>query len=317
MSVEQAYDYKQAYLRERAARHKAEQLLDAKTRALYDNVLALESTVDELKRTQEQLIQSEKMASIGQLAAGVAHEINNPIGFVLSNTQVMGEYIDNLLKLDKFMMEKLPTPDSSALSEAYHQQRELLDIDYIREDIRELVNDSTSGLERVKDIVLNMKKVSHNSVCFEDCNLNDCIEQSLKVVMSEFKYKLIVRKQLSSLPLICAHPGHLQQVLINMFINAAHACEDKGLLVVSTSDECANGHGWVAITISDNGVGMPLDVQRKIFDPFYTTKDVGVGTGLGLSVAIGIIEKHKGQIMVDSEVGKGTTFTIQLPISQN
>jgi two-component system NtrC family sensor kinase len=314
MNSQEDIDYKQAYLRERIARIEAERLLDDKTRALYDNVVALELSVVDLNQTQGQLIQSEKMASIGQLAAGVAHEINNPIGFVLSNTQVMQGYVDNLLSLERFTVEKLTAQQELDWFEEYMQRREALEVDYIHKDINELITDSLGGLIRVKCIVENLKTVSHNSSDFVPCQLNDCIEQALKVVMSEFKYKVVVQKQLATLPLIGAHPGQLQQVLINMFVNAAHACEQDGVLTVTTSCDAESAPGWVAIQIQDNGCGMSSEIRSKIFDPFYTTKSVGTGTGLGLSVAFGIIQKHHGKIAVESEEGQGTVFTIELPI---
>ena len=309
--------YKAAYERERFARKKAESLLDEKTRSLYKNVVQLQTTVDALKEAQEQLIQSEKMASIGQLAAGVAHEINNPIGFSLSNLNTLTEYIESFVKYDEFVVSTLPKFESKELVEQYKTTRKKEDIDFIVDDVTELLTDSIKGLKRVSQIVANLKKVTHaGELEMEACNINDIIEESIKVVWSELKYNMEVVKQFTSVPMILCHTGEIHQVLMNIFLNASHACEDKGILTIETSTQSVQGNEWVLIRISDNGKGMTEEVRKKIFDPFFTTKPVGVGTGLGLSVSFGIIDKHKGKIKVTSEEGKGTTFNISLPIIQ-
>ena len=307
--------YKRAYQRERVARLEAERLLDEKTRALYNNVVALESTVKKLKKTRAQLVQSEKMATIGQLAAGVAHEINNPVGFVLGNTQVLEGYVKDLLALDKQVMnEWLPRCDE-ALVKAITSWREALDLDFVHEDAPDLMADSLSGLTRVKDIVHNLKTVTHSgNGSYVDSDINDCVEQSLKVVMNEIKYKVEVKTDFAEIPSVPAQFAELQQVFINLFVNAAHACTEDGLLSITTSTAQVNEADWVLIQVKDNGVGMPESVQRKIFDPFYTTKEVGVGTGLGLSVSFGIVERHQGWIEVDSREGEGSTFSVFLPL---
>ena len=309
--------YKAAYERERFARKKAESLLDEKTRSLYKNVVQLQTTVDALKEAQEQLIQSEKMASIGQLAAGVAHEINNPIGFSLSNLNTLTEYIESFVKYDEFVVSTLPKFENKELVEQYKTTRKKEDIDFIVDDVTELLTDSIKGLKRVSQIVANLKKVTHaGELEMETCNINDIIEESIKVVWSELKYNMEVVKQFTSVPMILCHTGEIHQVLMNIFLNASHACEDKGILTIETSTQNIQGNEWVLIRISDNGKGMTEEVRKKIFDPFFTTKPVGVGTGLGLSVSFGIIDKHKGKIKVTSEEGKGTTFNISLPIIQ-
>lgn len=306
--------YRVAYERERKARLLAEHLLDNKTRSLYDNCIKLESTVKELKTTQHQLIQSEKMASIGQLAAGVAHEINNPIGYSISNLSMLSEYVDSLLMLDDFMNTNLPSLASQDIAQAYQQLREREDIDYIRGDIKSMLSETDKGLNRVKEIVSNLNKVSHSGSFEQElCDINMLIEESLKVVWNELKYCLTVNKHFIGLPKIYCHPGEINQVLLNMFINAAHATKDKGALDITTGIKQEKGRDYLTIEISDHGDGIPQEVINKIFDPFFTTKPVGVGTGLGLSVSFGIIEKHKGKIEVTSEENQGTTFTIYLP----
>jgi signal transduction histidine kinase len=306
--------FQRAYEREKLARMEAERLLDEKSRELYKSVVTLEDTLQQLEKTQEQLIRSEKMASIGQLVAGVAHEINNPIGFVLSNTKVASDSFDSLLALDRFVMTKMLPKLDESLVRTYLAQREAQEIGYLADDVDGLMGDSVDGLHRIKDIVDNLKCVSHpGNGCFEQCDINDCIEKSLKMVHNELKYKMQVVKQLDPLPCVAAQSAQIQQVFINMFVNAAHACERNGILTLKTYLADKDGVHGVMIHIEDNGHGMSKGVQRRIFDPFYTTKGVGEGTGLGLSISFGIIQKHQGCISVNSMPGQGSEFCIFLP----
>ena len=306
--------YKAAYERERFARQRAEELLDEKTRSLYDNVVKLQATVDQLEETQDKLVQSEKMASIGQLAAGVAHEINNPIGFSLSNLKMLEEYLTSILKLDAVVLDALTDDPDSALGKKYHQVRTDEDIDFVIDDLKELLGDTVKGLDRVSGIVSNLKKVSHaGDLTPELCDINEIALDSLKVVWAELKYKMKVKKSFASLPKIYCHGSEIHQVLMNLFLNASHACEEQGVLVIKTYQKQVQGNNMIAIEVRDNGRGMSREVRKKIFDPFFTTKPVGEGTGLGLSVSFGIIEKHHGTIEVNSKEGVGTLFTIMLP----
>ncbi len=307
--------YKSAYERERKARLLAEQLLNDKTRHLYDNCQKLELTVKELKSAQQQLIQSEKMASIGQLAAGVAHEINNPVGYTISNLSVLSEYVDSLLMLDGFMISNLDLLAADNIAKGYQELREKEDIDYISNDIKSMLTETSTGLNRIKEIVMNLKKVSHAGGGVEVlCDVNTLIDESIKVVWNELKYCLTINRNLSEIPKIYCHPSEINQVLMNMFINAAHATKQNGTLNISTAIKEEESRSYVIIEISDNGKGIPQAIIAKIFDPFFTTKPVGIGTGLGLSISFGIIKNHKGKILVESEEQKGTTFTIYLPL---
>ncbi len=316
MSEENAY--KAAYERERQARQMAESLLDDKTRSLYDNVVKLESTVAALEEAQDKLVQSEKMASIGQLAAGVAHEINNPIGFSLSNLNTLSDYLESILALDKLVMGSLANMTAQDFLVKYQGLRQDQDIDFICEDIESLLGDSVKGLNRVSAIVANLKKVSHSGELEkEPCDINELIDEALKVVWSELKYTMKVHKEYGTLSNILCHGGEITQVLMNLFLNASYACEENGELDIRTYQTTLKNSEWIIIKVQDNGRGMSPQVMKKIFDPFYTTKPVGVGTGLGLSVSFGIIDKHGGTIKVQSEEEKGTTFTILLPLIES
>lgn len=310
-------NYQRAYERERLARNEAERLLSDKTRELYDSVIVLENTLEELKVSQKQLIQAAKMASIGQLASGVAHEINNPVGFSMSNVQTLGEYLSHIFQLDHWIMTREELPDE--LKRQYEQQRQALAMDAIKDDAQALIDETLGGLDRVRNIVSSLKQVTYaGSNTWEPCDINSCIEGSLKVVWNEIKYKMEVTKHLHpDLPSVLADEQSIQQILINMFINAAHACEDKGKLAVTTQKQVYKGVQGILIKIKDDGAGMPNEVKEKIFDPFYTTKKVGEGTGLGLSVTHNLVEKHGGHISVKSKVQVGTCFGIFLPLNNS
>jgi signal transduction histidine kinase len=307
--------YKQAYERERQARLLAEQLLDDKTRSLYNSCIELESTLIELQTTQNQLIQSEKMASIGQLAAGVAHEINNPIGYSISNLSILNEYIDSFMTLDKFIVSNVDSSSLQNVVKAYLELRAQENIDYINSDIKPMLDDTQKGLDRVKEIVSNLNKVSHSGGGGKTlCNINNLIDESLKAVWNELRFCSSINKVFAKIPDVFCHPSEITQVLLNILINAAHANENKGTLDIISAVVEENGQDYVTVTITDNGVGIPQEILNKIFDPFFTTKPVGVGTGLGLSISFGIIKKHHGKINVVSDEGQGTTFTIYLPV---
>ena len=271
------------------------------------------------------MLQSEKMASIGQLASGVAHEINNPTGFVSSNLKTLEDYqqdIDGLIQryreikklvVDSGMSEKKSDQLSELIDEIeiYEEEKE---IDYIREDIRELIKDCREGTERIKKIVMDLKDFAHpGEGVLQATDINKGLESTLNVVYNELKYKANIVKKYENLPLIQAYPQQLNQVFMNILVNAAQAIEKKGEIRIAT--KLING--YVQIKISDTGCGIPKDNLNKIFDPFFTTKEVGKGTGLGMNIAYGIIKKHKGSIEVESTIGKGTTFIIKLPVDED
>jgi two-component system, NtrC family, sensor kinase len=267
-----------------------------------------------LQEMQAQLLQSEKMSSIGQLAAGIAHEINNPLGFVMSNLNTFEQYTENFLTLIAAYENaetKISCNDTlTELQDLKHR----IDIDYLRSDAPDLLKESTDGIDRVKKIVQDLKEFSHpeqNADILEFADLHDGLESALNIVHNELKYKAEIVKNYAPLPLINCTLSQLIQVFVNMLINAAQAITDHGVITISTG----TGTDRVWVEIADSGCGIPEDKLNKIFDPFFTTKPVGKGTGLGLSISYGIIKKHHGDISVVSSLGQGTTFRIDLPIN--
>jgi len=278
----------------------------------------LQHANEKLKANQVHLVQSEKMASLGQMAAGVAHEINNPVGFVTSNLGTLAEYTGVFKRLieDYETLTDQVTPDQNT-AEVLHriaEMRQEEDLDFIREDIDALLTESLNGMNRVKEIVQGLKSFAHiDEAEMQIADINEGIEATLRVVWNELKYKCKVNTKLKPLPKIRCYPGQLNQVFMNLLVNAAHAMEDRGEITIETEAT----ESKIIIRISDNGVGIPEEHLSKLFNPFFTTKPVGEGTGLGLSISYGIIQKHGGSIEVDSEVGRGTTFTIYLPIEED
>lgn len=264
------------------------------------------------KEMESQLYQSEKMASIGQLAAGVAHEINNPIGFVSSNLSSLSGYVGDYLELiDLAQKALLPIRESSPEAGQFWSRMEDLDFEYLKSDTKDLIEESTDGLTRVKEIVQNLKSFARLDESGEkDVDLNEGLESTLKVVWNELKYKCTIHKDFETLPFVHCQAGQINQVFMNLLVNAAQAVEKQGEIYLETRHE---GNEAV-VRIRDNGCGIPEENLKKLFTPFFTTKPVGSGTGLGLSISYNIIIKHGGQLNVQSVVGEGTTFEIRLPV---
>jgi len=269
--------------------------------------------IKQLQDTQAQLLQSEKMASIGQLAAGVAHEINNPVGYVTSNIGSLRNYLNDLFRLlHSYEQGESKITDQAAL-EAIQTIKQEVEIDYLKQDLNDLMDESEEGVSRVKKIVQDLKDFSHvDEEEWQWADLHRGIDSTLNIVHNELKYKAEVVKEYGELPQVECIIAQLNQVFMNMLVNAAHAIEERGTITVRTGTE---GDG-VWVEIEDDGKGMDAETQKRIFDPFYTTKPVGQGTGLGMSLSYTIIQKHSGVITVDSEPGRGTRFHIWLPIKQ-
>jgi two-component system, NtrC family, sensor kinase len=286
----------------------AEDALEQKNREL-------QQAYTELKTAQSQILQQEKMASIGQLAAGVAHEINNPMGFIMSNINTLHKYvakISEFIKAQSGALEEcaggIGGPD---LLKRIEEKKRSLKIDYITEDIENLIRESLDGADRVKKIVQDLKSFSRvDEAEYKLADINAGLESTINIVSNELKYKVTLIKEYGNIPQTKCRPGQLNQVFMNFLVNAAQAIEKHGEIRVRTWQEDAR----INIAISDTGCGIPEDIRRRIFEPFFTTKEVGKGTGLGLSIAYDIIKKHNGEITVDSAVGKGTTFTIRIPV---
>jgi two-component system, NtrC family, sensor kinase len=269
----------------------------------------LAALVKELEATQAQLLQSERMASIGQLAAGVAHEINNPVGFVNSNLGSLQTYVLHLLKLlVAYEMAESALPETSALQ--IEQVKKEIDFDFMCSDITVLLDESLEGLKRVTRIVQDLKNFSHvDDIERQLANLEVGLESTLRVVWNELKYKAEVVKEFAGMPPVMCFPFQLNQVFMNLLVNAAHAIDERGKITVRTDFD--DNQVW--ITVQDTGKGIAPENLSRIFDPFFTTKPVGKGTGLGLSLSYDIVKKHGGHIDVQSVVDQGTTMTVFLP----
>ena len=286
----------------------------ARERELQQRHDELERTYKRLAGTQEQLLQSEKMASIGQLAAGVAHEINNPIGYVHSNLGTLREYMGALFGMIEAYATALAAPDPSAHAEALRTQRGKLDIDFILGDLPQLLDESREGIERVTRIVQDLKEFSHvgRNETMRPADLVKGLESTLNIVWNDLKYKVRLEKHYGELPAVECHASEINQVFMNLLINAGQAIAERGVITLACGAD--GDEAWVSI--ADTGCGIPDDTLGRIFDPFYTTKPIGRGTGLGLAISYRIIEKHHGRIEVESQVGQGTTFRVVLPVRQ-
>jgi len=253
--------------------------------------------ITDRKQMEETLLQAQNMASIGQLAAGVAHEINNPVGFVTSNMGTLKSYADTLFEL----------VERSATAE----QRSKADFDFMKEDTEALLRESMDGLRRVRDIVQALKDFSEaGDSQWQQTDLHEGLESTLNALASELRFKAQVDRHYGKLPLVHGLPGQLNQVFRNILLNAIQAIPGQGIIRIVTSADREAVH----VRIQDNGVGIPAENLGRIFDPFFTTKPVGSGTGLGLYLAYGIVNKHGGRINVISEPGKGSAFTVVLPL---
>jgi signal transduction histidine kinase len=271
-------------------------------RELADKNREVEAAHALLQSTHRQMLEQEKMASIGHLAAGVAHEINNPMGFITSNLGTLQKYAARI-------MEYLGVVESGGDVGA---ARSRLKIDYVLNDVGQLIDESLDGAKRVKNIVNDLKNLSRSERAEPVAtDLNACMESALNIACNEIKYVADIKRQFAAIPHILCHPEQISQVFINLLTNAGQAIAGHGIITVRTwsVDGCVN------VSVSDTGSGIPEEIRAHIFDPFFTTKDVGKGTGLGLSISYDIVQKHGGEITVESETGRGTTFTVRLPVA--
>jgi signal transduction histidine kinase len=268
---------------------------------------------EQLSMAQAQLLQSEKLASIGQLAAGVAHEINNPISFVFSNFGTLQTYVASLLRVLARYEAAEPFIADADVARGIADLREQVDLAFLQEDVLALMAESRDGIERVRKIVQDLKDFSRVDAHqqWQWADLHQGIDSTLNIVNNEVKYKADVVKEYGTIPEVECLPSQINQVIMNIVVNGAQAIEGpRGRITIRTGE--SGGNVW--IEIADNGCGIPQAIQSRIFDPFFTTKPIGTGTGLGLSLSYGIIQKHRGRIDMQSEEGVGTTFRIELPI---
>jgi two-component system NtrC family sensor kinase len=304
----------QAYVNQDKDRSLLERSIDISSREYNENMV-------KIRMLQSQLIQQEKMAGIGQLSAGIAHEINNPLGYTQSNLDTLRKYLskiksflDALNDIEKTIRIE-PTTETKLLLETIRAEQKKNKINMITADLEDIIAESITGLTRIEKIVKSLLGFARTAASeFEDYDLNKGIIDTLAVANNEIKYVAEVTEDLGELPYIKAAGGSINQVLLNLIVNAVHAIKEssnKGLLMIKTFEK----NGSVYCSIKDNGMGIPKENLDAIFTPFFTTKPVGKGTGLGLSIAYDIIvNKHAGEINIETEEGRGTTFTIRLPI---
>ncbi|MFB2938063.1 PAS domain-containing protein [Aerosakkonemataceae cyanobacterium BLCC-F154] len=337
IAIQQSTLFEQAQI-EIAERQKAELALRESQAKLQEKNQQLKSTLKDLKQTQTQLIQSEKMVSLGQVVAGIAHEINNPISFIYGNLDYANEYVKTLFKLVQSYSTYYPNPPYEI-----QQQIEENDLGFIIQDFPKLLNSMQSGAERIEKIVKSLRTFSRlDEADMKSVDIHEGIESTLMLLQGrlkcpEKKLAIQVIRNYSELPLVECYAGQLNQVIMNLLSNAIDSFESRSAIEAleekeqngSIEEISADPHpsritirtylsaiGNVAISISDNGCGIPESIRKRVFDPFFTTKPVGQGTGLGLSVAHSIIERHGGKITCESELGKGTKFIVEIPLEQ-
>lgn len=261
---------------------------------------------EQLNQANKQLLQSEKLAAIGQLAAGVAHEINNPVGYVHSNLTTLGNYLKDIFSL----VDAIGQAESV---DTLKSRRDNMEYDFLKSDIHDLLEESLEGILRIEKIISSLKDFAHQEDDeFKPGDLHQSIESTLNVVRNELKYKADISLSLGEIPLIECNLSQLNQVIMNLLVNAAHAMDKYGRIDIRTG----TGDQQVWLEIEDNGSGISPEHIDHLFDPFFTTKPVGKGTGLGLALSKDIIDKHSGTIEVHSEPGRGTCFRVSLPITQ-
>jgi len=265
----------------------------------------------QLKESQAQVIQQEKMASIGLLAAGVAHEINNPIGFITSNLSSLEKYADKLIQFIGFQEQAIEKCADEATRSMLAEKKQQLKLDYLVTDLRELISESLDGSRRVSKIVQDLQSFSRSDNCEAvPSDLNETLMRTISMVRNEIKYVAELDLRLENLPPVVCQSQQIGQVVMNLLMNAAHSIQTGGLITLAASQVGDS----VEISVTDNGCGISPEHLERIFEPFFTTKEAGRGTGLGLAISHDIVKKHGGELLVESTAGQGTTFTVRLPI---
>jgi PAS domain S-box-containing protein len=278
------------------------------------DITDLKHSQQELQQLQTQMLQNEKLASIGQLSAGIAHEINNPMGFINSNLGTLEKYVEKFDRYIGLLEQELQRCGCDQQEAA--ALRKSLKLDYVQRDIRQLLLESIEGVGRVMRIVQDLKSFSRSDTSqVGSADLNQCLDSTINIIWNQLKYVAELKREYAELPKVHCNIQQLNQVFMNLLVNASHAIEQQGreepgLITVRTWDDGE----YACVSISDTGCGIPDEVRRRIFEPFFTTKEVGKGTGLGLSISYDIVKKHGGEILVESAEGRGTTFTVRVPL---
>lgn len=307
-------NYKIAYKREKLARKQAEQILEDKTHELMQSNIELQQLNETLSRQQAQLVQTEKLAALGTLAAGIAHEINNPMAFVVSNIQALKRYCSSYVDLCR-LVEKNQDSIPAEICEGLNDIGKKRGVEYVLNDTELIFSEVESGMVRVQDIVSNLKSFARTKPGERDhADINEAITSSLKILANELRYKCTVTTELKELPSIYCNLNEVSQVFLNIIHNAAQSIESEGLIDISS--RYIDMQAIIQVVIKDSGAGMDEATMAQIFDPFFTNKPLGQGTGLGLSVSHGIIEALGGSIKVTSQPKKGTSFFINFPVEQ-
>jgi signal transduction histidine kinase len=282
-----------------------------------ERTLQLAQVNRQLDEAEVKAVQSEKLALIGQLAAGVAHEINNPIGYVNANLGALKQYLDELLQIvDALLKIEASLPANTPGRAELQALKEKFDFNYMLQDLPQLLQESQEGIARVRDIVQDLKAFSRIDSAREWllADLHKGLDSTLNLANNEIKYKADVVKEYGILPEVECVPSQLNQVFLNLLVNAAHAIKDDARGTITLRTGCNGSEVWVEV--SDTGCGIAPEIINKVFDPFFTTKPVGKGTGLGLSLSYNIVQQHNGRIELDSKIGQGSTFRVILPIRQ-
>ncbi|HSR53654.1 MAG TPA: ATP-binding protein [Acidobacteriota bacterium] len=279
-----------------------------RTRELEERNAEVKKAYRELQETQVQLIQSEKMASLGQLVAGIAHEIKNPLNFIYGNTDFLKQYVGDLKRLISQLEEVLP--EGGEIQEKVDALKEEINYKFLTEDLETLIHNFEEGAKRIHAIIGDLRTFSRlDTDQLRSVDIREPINLALNLLRNQYRDRIRIHKDFADLPLVECDPGKISQVVMNLLVNACHAIPDSGDIWVRTSGR----NGAAVIEIEDNGQGIDEEHLNKVFEPFFTTKPVGKGTGLGLSISYGIIQQHKGKIEVDSRPGKGTRFSVELP----
>lgn len=327
MAAERRPDFERAYRRERQARLQAESILETRSRELYQANKRIESQLENLEMAHEQLklakaqaVQAEKMASVGQLAAGIAHEINNPMAFISSNLGSLQKSVDQVSETirayERFVRSCRPGNANFLHASLAVLDSELAASDrpYLLGEMQEMIGDSLEGAERVSEIVVGLSNFSRlDGDTARVTNINDGLRATLRIAANQFRYHHTIETDFGDLPDIVCNAGQVNQVFLNLIVNAGQACGEHGFIAIRSYVD----GDFVVVEVEDDGAGIAPNHLNVIFNPFFTTKEVGEGTGLGLSISYAIIRKHGGDIQVTSDPGEGTTFRVLLPLEHD